>query len=519
MFTREEDFRKGEEMKTVILTRLLLVVVIVCQGGTIVVGSRMNTLQDAPGSTREISPELDKLMAKLSSRSAVEKANAISELARMGPKAAPAVLLLILALEDHTQLTRLGGSPTQSMFTSPSKLAKDALVRIGPGAVDPLIDALQNSSSLELRTGVARTLGRTGDTRAMKPLLRMTKDEEPQIRAASISGLSSLQSANILDLSDDEKERLRQEISGPIIDALETSITEGSYVVQEASARALRRTNNKRVAELLIAVAEQPPPVKVKQAAPYRRSFGKDRLPSTENRNSWSKARKAAIEALGDIKDGRAVRSLVRIMKDESDPMQAAAIRALGQIRNEAAIQALLNALVNNSCSAEAHSKVVDSLAWVKDRRVIEALLVEYGNNRIIAAAAKGKSYVLAGNRFKSLEEAKEWWERARKRLDEKQQWWWEDPPNRDEVEKYAGMKTTMQNGQVHVGMLIPDLVKLWGNPMLHMGRGRGKSFMIYMYKVGEIRSLTVNYENYQIVNIVDNMDNELDLKDGSESD
>lgn len=506
-------------MKTLIFIYLLLLIVIVCQGKAIAADNQMNTLEDAPGSTPEISPELEELMGKLRSRNAVEKANAINKLARMGQKATPAVRVLISALKDHTQLTRLGGSPTQGLFTSPSELTKDALVSIGPAAVNPLIDALKNSSSIEVRIGAARTLGRIGDKRAMKPLIQMTKDKEPQVRAASISGLSSLQSANIFDLSKEENERLRQEIAEPIIAALEKSIEERSYVVQEASTKALRRMDNKRIAKLLITVAEQAAPAEAKQAVTYMRSGREKKQRSTEDRNSWRKARKAAIEALGDIKDSRVVRSLVRIMKDESDSMQEAAIRALGHIKNEAAIQALLKALVNKNYSAKAHNAIVDSLEWIKDRRVIEALLVEYENNKITGMAERGKSYVLAGNRFKSLEEAKEWWERAQKRLEEKQGWWWEDPPDANEVVKYAKMKETMQNGQVHVGMLVPDLVKLWGKPMLHMDRGRGKSFMIYMYKVGEIRSLIVNYENYQIVNIVDNMDNELDLKDKYESD
>jgi len=488
----------------------------------------MNTLGDNQASTRQNSPELRKLISRVKSRDAVRRASAIIELGRMGEEATPAVHVLIVTLkdhtrltvEDHTPLTSIRVSPIQYRFTSLSELAEGALVRIGPAAVDPLIDALKNHSNIEVRIGAARTLGRIGDERAKKSLIQMIKDKEPRIRAASIRELSNLQSANIFDLSEEENERLRQEIAELVIAALEKSIEERSYVVQEASAKALRRMNNNRIVELLIAVAEQDAPVEARQAVTYTRSGRKKRQRRTEDRSSWRRARKAAIEALGDINDSRVVRSLVRIMKDEKDSMQETAIRALGYIENADATKALFEALDDKSYSTETHNIIVGTLGWIRDPRVVEALLIKYENDRFNGTAKKTETYKLAGNSFKSLEEAKKWWERAQKRLEEKQEWWWEDPPDANEVAKYAKMEEAMQNGQVYVGMLIPDLVKLWGDPMVLIDSGRGKSFMVYMYKkVGEIRSLQVTYENYQIVNIEDNLGNEMGLKGKSESD
>ena len=517
-------------MRTLIVVNLLLLIIL-CQAKVI-----------AAGDDTKVSPKLEELIAKANSSDSLKRANAIQELGAMGADAVPAIPTLIRALKDHTRFMKSGGPLGTNSSTSTAELARFALARIGPVAIDPLIEALKNNRIIDIRVGAAKTLGTIADRSAVEPLIEMTDDKEPRIRAASIRALSSLQLEQGFELSDEENEILRDRIAGPVIAAMQKSVKEKSYVVQEACVKALSRRKDKAIIELLIAIVEQTPPVEIKRGDTYsrraatrtkqsreeRKAWAKARKAaiqaatktkqSREDRKAWTKARKAAIQAMWDIKDDRVVTSLVGIMKNEKDVNQKDAIRALGFIRNDAAIEALIEALDDKGYSSDAHNVIIGCLGQIPDRRVVETLLGEY-KNKGTGKDEKGKSYALAGNKFKSLKEVQEWWQRAMQRLEQKQEWWWVDPPDEAEAAKYATMKKTMLNGQVYVGMTISDLTKLWGKPKIHMSRGAGKSFMVYIYEVDKVRSLIVNYENQQIVNIVDNMSNEVPLKDKYKSD
>jgi len=58
----------------------------------------------------------------------------------------------------------------------------DALVELGPKAVEPLLNVI-STQPVEIRTLLVSILGKIGDEKALKPLLSMLKDDAFEVRA------------------------------------------------------------------------------------------------------------------------------------------------------------------------------------------------------------------------------------------------------------------------------------------------------------------------------------------------
>jgi HEAT repeat protein len=67
----------------------------------------------------------------------------------------------------------------------------DALVKIGPPAVEPLISLLKDENSY-MRSFAAKALGELGDKRAVQPLVEVLKDEDEQVRKWATEALHKL---------------------------------------------------------------------------------------------------------------------------------------------------------------------------------------------------------------------------------------------------------------------------------------------------------------------------------------
>ena len=103
-------------------------------------------------------------------------AKLVGELAALGPKAVPALSL------------RMGGDYRR---TGHWALAKKALLKMGPSAVEPLIGLMDNPDSY-IRTNVAYVLAEMADPRANDVLLRAVEDESGSVRRWAVQGLVKL---------------------------------------------------------------------------------------------------------------------------------------------------------------------------------------------------------------------------------------------------------------------------------------------------------------------------------------
>ncbi len=69
--------------------------------------------------------------------------------------------------------------------------ATDALIEIGPIAVNALIESTQHKK-VNVRCDATRALGELGDTKAVKPVIKMLKDEWVNVRIYAVTSLGKL---------------------------------------------------------------------------------------------------------------------------------------------------------------------------------------------------------------------------------------------------------------------------------------------------------------------------------------
>ncbi|MBI5301588.1 MAG: HEAT repeat domain-containing protein [Chloroflexi bacterium] len=71
------------------------------------------------------------------------------------------------------------------------KSAEELLIKVGAPAVEPLINALKDTSSAR-RQGVAKILGEIRDTRAVKPLIAALQNSDSEVRKVAIEALKNI---------------------------------------------------------------------------------------------------------------------------------------------------------------------------------------------------------------------------------------------------------------------------------------------------------------------------------------
>ena len=130
----------------------------------------------------------------------VARVQAAIALGRLGDKRAIEPLIDILKRNainpnelkdlDSAGLTDMRSMQVQSWYQSSTKIL-DALVKIGPPAVEPLIGLLKDENVF-LRSFAAKSLGELGDKRAVQPLIEMLKDEDEEVRQSATRALDKL---------------------------------------------------------------------------------------------------------------------------------------------------------------------------------------------------------------------------------------------------------------------------------------------------------------------------------------
>jgi HEAT repeat protein len=123
----------------------------------------------------------------------VQPALAAVALGRLGDKRA--VKPLIDALKHYPPSLKIPGRIDLVAF---ARLARrgaakilDALVDVGPPAVEPLIGVLKDENAL-VRSFAAEGLGELGDKRAVQPLVAVLKDEDEEVRRSATEALRKL---------------------------------------------------------------------------------------------------------------------------------------------------------------------------------------------------------------------------------------------------------------------------------------------------------------------------------------
>ena len=206
-----------------------------------------------------------------------------------------------------------------------------------PKAVEPLIKVLQDKTEHELiRAEAAFTLGLIGDTRAIEPLIEALNDESYEVQIHVLRGLVKFKDERIVKpllavtKSEDPKKRAIAttglKINTPeVVATLIKLIKEDPYFYSKYDAvesLGETRTRNEEAFQILLEVLDG------KYVEKEYDSGDRDLLIST------------AILALGKIGDKRAVEPLLKILEDDPIRYLEAAI-ALGNIGDRRALAPL----------------------------------------------------------------------------------------------------------------------------------------------------------------------------------
>jgi HEAT repeat protein len=207
--------------------------------------------------------------------------NAAEALGKIGDKRAvePLLSFWIKILEDG-----IGKIGRNNEFARES--AVRALIKIGDGAVEPLIKALGDKEE-DVRRYTARVLGNIGGKRAVEPLIKALEDKDSEVRQRAATSLGWIGDKRAVE---------------PLIKALEDKDSE----VRRFTAIALGRIGDKRAVEPLI------------------KSLDKDVY-----------VRNDAARALANIGDKRAVEPLIKALGDENEYVRRNATIALKKLGHE----------------------------------------------------------------------------------------------------------------------------------------------------------------------------------------
>ncbi|HEX8142337.1 MAG TPA: HEAT repeat domain-containing protein [Pyrinomonadaceae bacterium] len=240
--------------------------------------------------------------------------------------------------------------------------ATHRIVRIGPAAVGPLIEALRSSPlihrrSTKNRKGAAEALGAIKDARAVEPLIAALNDD-PEVQWEAAKALGELGDKRAVE---------------PLISLLKDRTVDWFRHAEVATA--LGQIGDARAIEPLIAALK----------------------------HNEGQVRRQAAEALGKFADKGAVEPLISLLKDSYQDVCERAATALGKIGDEGAVEPLIAALEAASRKDEynyinkgVRRAAAEALGEIGDKRAVEPLtsLLEtesYEDVRESAEAALGK--------------------------------------------------------------------------------------------------------------------------------
>ena len=283
------------------------------------------------------------------------------------------------------------------------------LGEIGEPAVIPLIQILK-TDYWQARMYAAEALEKTGDERAIEPLVQALRDDEADepiedVRAKAAEGLDKLdweprndkEKAHYLIAKNqwDELVKLGEigikeliqdlkfrdacitehifltliKIGEPAVKPLIKALKEDDTQIRELAASALTEIGEPAVIPLIKALKEENLSIRFNVAV-ILGDIGDERaveplIKALEDKNS--EVRSMAAFALGDIGDSKAIEPLIQALKDEDWNVRWGATEALGKIGNSRAAEVLSKAL--NDKNQNVRRAAIYALKNIKEKK------------------------------------------------------------------------------------------------------------------------------------------------------
>jgi HEAT repeat protein len=186
-------------------------------------------------------------------------------------------------------------------------------------------------------------------------------------------------------------ERLSRSRNGRAVDPLIEALKDEYYLVRRAAVAALERVDDERVIEpLMNAVSDWEPGVQCAAVTALGRQKDKRSIETLIGalKDEYLQVRKAAAQALEQMPYARAVEPLIDALRDWEPTVREAAAKALVRIGSPA-VESL--ALVLKFCNRELRTLAAEALGEIKDERAIEPLMIALKDEdqQVREAAAK----------------------------------------------------------------------------------------------------------------------------------
>jgi len=306
---------------------------------------------------------------------------------RMSRCGSEAFLDLLYAKREERMVSLRLGRHMRDAFSATGKRVVAALAKIGPPAVDVLLQVLQPKSSDGEWAASAEAVAGLDDSGRLDPFVRYLGIHSRGIRAWAAEALGCIRDSRAIGclvaaLADEEYDTQRaamvalRELGGPAVDPLIGILQDGQSSVRESAAEVLGWIRNPRAREPLIRVLADGEP-KVRCAA--LRALGSLGDPGLAERigpalrDADSAVREHAAAALGKVGGGRALELLTPAYEDADADVRWSVVRAL-QGLGAAAVPVLVRALADPGYPG-IRSDAAKFLGEIADRRAVEPLL------------------------------------------------------------------------------------------------------------------------------------------------
>ena len=199
-----------------------------------------------------------------------------------------------------------------------------ALSKIGKPAINDLIQALNNDNE-DIRVWSSAVLGRINDIRTYEPLFRALHDESIKVRNRAKNSLSKIKHTSAIEylIGNLDNEQSQKEVCSILIIIGEPAVDQ----LIEALAVNDKYTNQ-CIIDILAAIGDE---------AVFKLSQG------LYSKNPVVRA--SCAKALGNIKDTRAVKHLIKALSDSDRKVRTRSAEALGEIQDPRAVEPLKRAL------------------------------------------------------------------------------------------------------------------------------------------------------------------------------
>jgi HEAT repeat protein len=248
--------------------------------------------------------------------------------------------------------------------------------------VSALASALKDPDPM-VRETAAVVLRNIGNQEAFGPLAEALKDPSTAVRRQAAKGLKDLawepadnaeRAHFLVALGEIDKATI---LGADAVDAIMLVMHDGADYQRRAAVEALSQVADGRIVGLLIStLKDKDVPVRTAAVDALRR-IGDQRAVAPlilALRDPYHQVRTAGAEALGQIGDPQAVEPLVKLLRDKNWEVRAATALALGRFRDPQTIEPVVKLLTDSD--REVREAAVNSLSAIGDGKAITPLVL-----------------------------------------------------------------------------------------------------------------------------------------------